>query len=202
MQFGFFQIFGIALAILTIVLDTRENVWARPLSLLGISLSFFVYYAAGLYAKCLLNCIYIVLNSYGWYQWLYGGKNKTRLKVSTTAPGLLVALVVLGLLTAWGLGKLLTLYSNAHLAYWDSLHTVICLIAHWLLIRKKLETWLFWTLADILYTVVCYYKAIYLFSGLHAFYIILAISGYFTWRRSYMRQTAAVPVSSEDERIG
>ena len=160
MQFGLLQIFGVALAITTVLLDTRENVWARPLSVVGIVMSFFVYYSAGLYAKCLLHCIYIVLNIYGWYQWLYGGKNNTRLQVSTTAPGLIAAFVAFGLLIAWGLGKLLTLYSNADLAYWDSLHTVMCLIAQWLLVSKKLETWLLWTLADILYTVVCYYKAL------------------------------------------
>ena len=202
MQFDLLQIFGVVLAITIITLDTRENVLARPLSLIGTTMSFFVYYPAGLYAKCILNCIYIVLNIYGWYQWLYGGKNKTPLQVSETVPGLLVTLVAGGLLVTWGLGKLLTLYSNAALPYWDSLHTVMCLVAQWMLVRKKLETWILWTIADILYTVVCYYKGLYLFSGLHAFYIILAINGYRTWHQSYPRHTAPGPVSSEDEMIG
>ena len=202
MPFGFLQIFGVALAIAIIALDTRENVLARPLSLIGTIMSFFVYYPAGLYAKCLLNCIYIVLNIYGWYQWLYGGKNKTPLQVSKSKASVIVVGVVLGLLATGGLGKLLTRYSNAELAYWDSLHTVVCLVAQWMLVRKKLETWIVWTLADMLYTVVCYYKGLYLFSGLHAFYIILAINGYRTWRQSYQRQTGPVPVSSEDGMIG
>lgn len=197
MQFGFLQIFGVALAITIIALDTREKVLARPLSLIGTILAFFVYYPTGLYAKCLLNCIYIVLNIYGWYRWLYGGKHKTPLQVSTTDPGILAALVAFGLLATWGLGKLLTLYSNADLAYWDSLHTVMCLIAQWMLMSKKLESWILWTIADVQYTVICYYKGLYLFSGLHALYILLAINGYYTWRQSYLRQAAST--NSEDE---
>lgn len=191
MPFSFLEIFGVTLAITNILLDTRQSVIARPLSLLGTSISLYFYYSEGLYAKCLSGCIYIVLHIYGWYQWLYGGKNKTPLKVSTTPRTYLVALIVSGLLAGFGLGALLSNYSDAALPYWDSLHTTIALVAYWLLVRKKLETWAIWLLADIQYVVVLYYKGIYLFSGLHAFYIILVIHGYHSWRRSYRLDQAA-----------
>ncbi len=193
------QIFGFSLAIATILLDKRENVLARPLSLIGTTISLFVYYSAGLYAKCILNSIYIILNSYGWYQWLYGGRNKTPLSISTTPAGQLVALGGLGLLTTWGLGKTLALYSSADLPYWDSLHTVICIMAQWLLARKKLETWPLWLLADVLYIPVCFYKGLSFFGFLHALYIMLGIDAYRTWHRSYKQKVATVPVSSLDE---
>ena len=191
MPFSFLEIFGVTLAITNILLDTRQNVIARPLSLLGTGISLYFYYSKGLYAKCLLGCIYIVLHIYGWYQWLYGGKNKTPLQVSITPRTYLIALIVSGLLGGWGLGILLSHYSNATLPYWDSLHTAMALIAYWLLVRKKLETWAIWLLADIQYAVVLYYRGIYLFSGLHAFYIILVIHGYRSWRRSYRLTQAA-----------
>lgn len=194
MQVSFLEVFGVILAITNIVLDTRQNVWARPLSLLGTTITLYFYYSVGLYAKCLLNCIYIVLHVYGWYQWLYGGKNKTPLQISTTPYSQLVAWVVVGLLGAGVLGAVLGRYSNADVPYWDSLHTVLALIAYWLLINKKIETWVVWLFADILYAVVLYYKGIYLFSGLYAFYIILVIHGYHTWRRSY-QQTKALSLA-------
>ena len=183
-----FQVFGVLLALITIWLDTRENVWARPLSLVGTGMALFVYYPAGLYAKCLLNLCYIVLNVYGWYQWLYGGKKRTPLQVSKTPTKVLAISASLGLLAAVGLGNLFALYSKASLPYWDSLHTVFCLIAQWMLMKKKLESWILWMLLDVLYAAVCYHQGLYLFSGLKVAYIFLAIQGYRSWRRSYLQQ--------------
>jgi len=72
-------------------------------------------------------------------------------------------------------------------------HTLLCLTAQWMTARKKLESWILWAIADILYTLVCYYKELYWLSGLHAFYIFLAVHGYRVWRQAYLRQTAALP---------
>jgi nicotinamide mononucleotide transporter len=94
------------------------------------------------------------------------------------------------------LGSFLHRLSHADLPYWDSLHTVICITAQWMLIRKKLECWILWLVADVLYTVVLYYKGLYLFSGLHVFYAFLAINGYRTWYRAYLRQAAPIPAGS------
>jgi hypothetical protein len=46
------QMFGIILAIITVSLDIRENILARPFSLVGTIMAVFVRYPAGLYAKC------------------------------------------------------------------------------------------------------------------------------------------------------
>ena len=192
----YYQIFGITLAIATIALDTREKVLARPLSLIGTIMALFVYYPAGLYAKCLQKIVSICLHSYGWYQWLYGGERTTPLQVSKTSPLTLMRMLLVGVLGTIALGSLLHRFSHADLPYWDSLHTVICLTAQWMLVRKKIESWILWVIADVLYAVVLYYKGIYLFSGLHVFYIILAVNGYRTWHQSYRRQTATVPADS------
>jgi nicotinamide mononucleotide transporter len=192
----YYQIFGIMLAITTIALDTREKVLARPLSLIGTVMALFVYYPAGLYAKCLQNMVNICLHSYGWYQWLCGGKHKNPLQVSKTPNLTLMHMLLAGVFATIALGSFLHHLFHADLPYWDSLHTVICLTAQWMLIRKKLECWILWLIADVLYTVVLYHKGLYLFSGLHIFYAFLAINGYRTWHRSYLRQTATIPASS------
>ena len=198
MQSILLQALGVILALTVTFFDIRGKVVARPLSMVYMITSLFVYYPAGLYSRCVFQCITFTLDTYGWYHWLYGGKNKTPLQVSKTAPGFIVALVVLGPLAAWGWGKLLAHYANTTLTYWDALNTIICIAAQWLLIRKKLETWLLWLLADALYTVVLYNKGLYLFSGLHICYIILTINGYIAWRQSYLQQPP-VRISSEDE---
>lgn len=188
MQFSIIEFFYVVLAITRFTLDTRQNVLARPLGLVGNCLSIYIYYSTGLYAKCLQKGIFIVLNIYGWYQWLYGGKNKAPLKISTTSPRQLVISAVWILSVAWVLGKMLAFYSSATFPYWDSLPTVMVLMGQWMLMRKKLEAWLLFVPADILYTTLLYFNGLYLLSGLHFFYTILAMNGYRTWRQSYEQE--------------
>ena len=196
----YYQAFGVIMAMIIIVLDTQEKVLARPLSIIGTIMAFFVYYPAGLYAKCLHNVANLFLNAYGWYQWLYGGKHKTLLQVSKTNARTLLRMLLIGILGTITLGTLLHHYAHADLPYWDSLHTVICLTAQWMLARKKLESWILWVLADILYVVVLYYKGLYLFSGLHVFYTFLALYGYQTWHYSYQKQVdVASDVATQDK---
>jgi nicotinamide mononucleotide transporter len=188
MSIDLLQVACTALGITVVVLNAREKIIARPVGIASAIMSSFIYYPAGLYAKCLLNGIVLVLNLYGWYRWLYGGTHKTPLQVSKTSPLTLVrVMLVCGVGTAV-LGSLLYQHSHADLPYWDSLHTAMCLTAQWMLVNKKVENWVLWIAADVLYVAVLYQKGLYLFSGLHVCYTFLAIYGYKTWRQSYQNQ--------------
>lgn len=188
MDFSFIQLLYITIAITRFMLDTRQNVLARPLALLGNCLSIYIYYSEALYAKSLLKATFLVLNAYGWYQWLYGGENKTPLKISTTPAHHRVIIATWVIIAAWGLGTVLTLYSDASLPYWDSLPAVMALTGYGMLMRKKLEAWLLFVPTDILYTTLLYYRGLYLLSALHCFYTILAMNAYYKWRQSYREE--------------
>ena len=188
MELSTIHFFYVILAVTNMVLDTRQNILGRPLGLIANGISVYIYYSAGFYAKCLLKCIFVVLNIYGWYQWLYGGENKTRLKVSKTPYSQLVIVAILGLSVAWGLGKTLTLCSSATFPYWDSLLAVMALTAYWMLVRKKLEAWLLLVPTDALYATLLCFKGLYLLSSLHLCYTILATNGYRNWHQSYRQE--------------
>lgn len=195
MPFSFIEIFGVTLAIVIILLDTQQSAIARPLSILGAFISLYFYHSEALYSKVVSKCIFMVLDVYGWYHWQYGGRNKTTLPVSTASFSELVLLGIAGLFSTFVLGKFFSVYSNAVLPYWDALHTALATIAYWLLVKKRLESWAVWTLANLLFVVVLYSRGIYLFSGLNAFYIILNIHGYRSWRRSYRLAQAEATAS-------
>jgi nicotinamide mononucleotide transporter len=190
------QIICTILGIAVVLLNTKEKVLAWPLTVMATVLGLFIYYEKRLYAKCLLNIIYLILGMYGWYQWLYGNRAKKSLRVSTTnlrTMGILGLTGVAFVVTLW---RILMGLTHADLVYEDSVHTALCLIAQWMTARKKLESWILWAIADILYTSVCYYKELYWLSGLHIFYILLAVHGYRAWRQVYLRQKAALPANS------
>ena len=55
------------------------------------------------------------LSLYGWYEWLYGGENRTELHASRTPPALGVRLAIIGIACAAVLGTLLARFTDAAL---------------------------------------------------------------------------------------
>ena len=185
------QAISMVLSLTATLLDTRQKVIARPLGILSSATGFVVYFNTGLYAKCMLNIFYIFLNIYGWYQWLYGGRQKTPLQITNIAPQSLPILFFIG--TAGGLfwGIILDYFFQARLAHGDAVHTVFCIIAQWMLARKKLECWYLWVALDFYYTGVCIQTGLYLFAAQHVLYIALGIYGYYSWKGAYLQQAKA-----------
>jgi nicotinamide mononucleotide transporter len=160
----------------------------------NVTLYIVVFYEARLYADMGLQVVYIALSLYGWYQWLYGGANRSELPVSRATRRSAVALPVVGLASVALLGTLLHRTTNAALPYLDSTTTTTSLIAQWMMTRKILENWLVWMAVDVVYIGMFINKNLYPTAGLYAVFLVLAAMGYRDWRRNYARSrgTAAL----------
>ena len=88
---------------------------------------------------------------------------------------ILVTSFVYGFLSSLFGGKLTTL---------DSLTTGLSIIAMFLMARKKLESWILWIIADILYIPLFIHNKMYLSSVTYFIFLILAINGFITWKKN------------------
>ena len=66
----------------------------------------------------------------------------------------------------------------------DSLTTSLSLTAMLLLARRKIENWIFWIIADLIYMPLFLYKGLYIASLQYFVFLILAISGYIEWKKN------------------
>jgi nicotinamide mononucleotide transporter len=171
-------IFGLLCVWLTI----RQNIWCWPTGLIQVLLYIVIFYKALLYSDMLLHIIYVAMQVYGWHHWLYGGKGKKELKVSTLPIPLLTIWIGIAVLGTFMWGFLMSRYTNAAVPYADAFTTVASLIAQWLMARKRLESWWFWIAVDIVAIGVYSYKSLYLTMGLYAVFLVLATMGYFRWK--------------------
>jgi nicotinamide mononucleotide transporter len=178
------ELFAAAVGAVSVWLSVRQNIWSWPTAIVNVVLYAFVFYEAKLYADMGLQVIYAGLSIYGWYEWLYGGENRTELRVTPTRPalGALLALIALG--GAASLGILLQHATDAALPFMDSFLSSTSLVAQWMMTKKKLESWLVWIAVDVLYVGMFIFKGLYLTAGLYAVFLGLAIKGYLDWRRS------------------
>src|SRR6187455_633405 len=117
------EILAVIFGIVSVYLSTREHIWSWPTALVNVALYFVVFYEAKLYADMGLQVVYFGLSLYGWYEWLYGGENRTELHVSRTTRALGVRLVIIGIASAALLGTVLARFTDAALPYLDSATT-------------------------------------------------------------------------------
>ena len=145
------EVLAVVFGIVSVYLSTREHIWSWPTALVNVGLYFVVFYEAKLYADMGLQVVYFGLSLYGWYEWLYGGANRTELHVSRTSRPLGVRLLTIGIVCAAVLGTLLARFTDAALPYVDSATTSTSLVAQWMMTRKILENWAVWMAVDVVY---------------------------------------------------
>ena len=178
------EILAVIFGIISVYLSTREHIWSWPTALVNVALYFIVFLEAKLYADMGLQVVYFALSLYGWYEWLYGGENRTELHVSRVTRSLGLKLLLIGLASAAILGTILARFTDASLPYLDSATTSTSLVAQWMMTRKILENWAVWVVVDVVYVGMFIFKKLYLTAGLYAVFLVLAVMGFIQWKRS------------------
>lgn len=111
---------------------------------------------------------------------MYGGPHRTTLAISRTTRVEWLILAASIPLVTWGLRE--TLISvNGAAPFWDSFTTVLSLAAQYLLCRKRLENWLFWIVADVIYVPLYLSRQLPLTAVLYAGFLIMCLIGMREW---------------------
>lgn len=177
--------------IVSVWLSTREHIASWPTALVNVALYFVVFRRAALYADMWLQAIYFALSLYGWYQWKFGGTDRTELPVSRATRKQALLLVPIGVVCAATLALYFDRRTDAALPWVDSTLSVASLIAQWMMTRKLLENWLVWIVADVAYVAMFFSKGLYVTAGLYAIFLVLAAKGYVDWRRSWLARASS-----------
>ena len=179
-----YELIGAILGLISVWLTVRQNIWCWPTGLVMVALYAVVFFRAKLYADAGLQLVYVVLQIYGWYEWLHGGKDQGRLEVTRITLRLGLALGVIAAVATALMGYGLATRTDAALPYWDSAATVLSLVAQWMLARKLIENWLVWITVDVLSIGIYLAKGLYPTTVLYAAFLVLAALGWVEWRKT------------------
>lgn len=171
-------------AIIYVVLAAREKVWCWFWGIISCSLwayASFVFYQ--LWMDALLQLFYVAMGFVGIYQWKYSRQSSgVKPTTSMTVREHLLSWVII-LPSTLLFGYFFASYTPAAATYADAFTTILSIVATVVLVQKKLETWLYWILADSLYVWLYARQGALLFSLLMVIYVIIAADGYFRWRK-------------------
>ena len=182
------ELIATAFGLISVWLTVRQNIWCWPTGLIMVSLYVYIFYGARLYSDMGLQVIYIFMQLYGWYHWLYGAEGSDRLPVIRLKPSQITFWTSTAAIGTLGLGWAMYSYTDAALPYWDATTTILSLIAQWLMARKVLESWLIWIAVDILAIGIYMVKGLYPTAILYAVFLGLATTGLLAWKKTMAPQ--------------
>ena len=176
--------------VLAVYLVVRESYWNWPLGIFNVLLYFWVFMHSRLYADMTLQLFFLVFQVHGWWSWAKGGQGQTELRIQRIEMRkwlYVIGFIVVG--TAVYI-PIITHYKGSS-PFWDSLLTVVSMAAQLLLNRKILENWILWIIADICYIPLFLSRGLYPTELLYGIFLVLAISGFVVWKKSYSSQEVA-----------
>lgn len=192
------EIFATLFGLASVYLTVKQNIWCWPTGLVMVVLYIFIFYEVKLYSDMGLQIIYVFMQIYGWYNWIYGKKSeKDKLPVTRLKPREMIAWLIVLVLGNFTLGYAMSNYTDASFPYSDAFITAASLIAQWFLAKKILESWVLWITVDVIAVVVYSLKSLYLTTGLYAIFLILATIGLIQWSKSRKNQEAHQPTPVE-----
>lgn len=191
---GLTEVFGFITGAACVWLTVKQNIWLWPISIANNIFFIILFLQSQLYADMSLQIVYIVLEILGWYWWLHGGQNKSKLLVSRVTPLTLAALALILVGATYGMTLFLESVNDSA-PFLDALTTVMSLIAQYMLTRKLIENWYVWIAADVIYIGLYAAKNLYLTSALYAIFLCMCIAGWREWRRSMREQREDSPVA-------
>ncbi|MEO3923263.1 nicotinamide riboside transporter PnuC [Micromonosporaceae bacterium B7E4] len=185
------ELLGFATGVLNVWLLARQRMWNWPVGIANVLLLMVLFWTAGLYADAGLQIVYVGLGLYGWWAWLFGGAERSRLVVGRTDRREWTVLVGAGAVLTLLLWLLLDRATDSTVPLPDALTTALSLMATYGQCRKRVESWWIWITADLVYIPLYAYKGLYLTAGLYVVFLGLCVLGLRNWRADLRRLSAA-----------
>ena len=175
-------VFGIA----SVWYAKKENILVYPTGLVATIITVYLLYKAQYFGDMMMNFYYSVMSIYGWWNWSRKKNNKIVVPISrTTFKEKIIGfmLVILTMIVTYAVYR----YFGNEIKtenYIDIFTSGIFFTAMWYMANKKLENWTLWIFADLITVPLYAYRGLGILSLQYIIFTILAIQGYFAWKKS------------------
>ncbi len=182
-QSSLIEVLGFITGIAGVWLTVRRNILCFPVGIINVALYAIVFSSEGirLYADSLLQCIYLLLLIYGWIHWKKSRKSFTI--PARTFVSFSTNMIIISFVAFVSLALFLHKYTDASLPWLDSALTILSLVAQWMVAKKIITNWVIWIIVNSVYIPLYFYKGLPLTSILYFIFLLLAIKGYYEWKK-------------------
>ncbi len=183
-------VFGLA----SVWFAKQEKILVYPTGIISVLIYIFICFNVKLFADAGINLFYFIMSVYGWYMWTKK-TDKPPLKISFNS---LKDWIITGLVFLLSLGVIIFLlkyfngddtdYWSTNVPYIDTFTTSVFIVAMLLMALKKVESWIFWIIGDVISVPLYTYKGLVFTSFQFLVFLILAVMGYVEWKRKALNR--------------
>ena len=188
------EIFAVFFGFLSVWFSKNNNVLVFPTGLINTSIFVYLLFKWELLGDMIINAYYFVVSIYGWYYWTRKNSNNDYTPISKVNYNDQKIILVISILSAIFVSLMYTVFNkwSGIVSYIDILTTSIFFAGMWLMARRKIESWIFWIIGDIISTPLYLYKGLTFTSFQYFIFTFIAIAGYYKWKSIYNRKNQIV----------
>ena len=187
------EIIAVFFGFLSVWFSKNNNILVFPTGLINTSIFVYLLFKWSLLGDMIINAYYFIMSIYGWYFWLKGTNNTVSpiSKVSNTDIRIVVLLFIS---SAAFVSLVYTFFDKWEtiVSYIDILTTAIFFAAMWLMAKRKVESWIFWIVGNIISVPLYLHKGLAFTSIQYFIFTVIAIAGYIKWKELYNKQIQTV----------
>lgn len=195
-HFIILELIAVVFGFLSVWYSKEENILVYPTGIISTAIFVYLLWQWSLLGDMMINVYYTSMSIYGWYVWTRKVDAVHFIPVTKTSrkEHIWSVFIFIGtILFTIGVYELFDKWTD-WTAYVDTLTTGIFFVGMWSMARKKLENWIYWIVGDIISVPLYFYKGLTFTSIQYIGFTILAIYGYYTWKRSLNNSP---PIASE-----
>ena len=188
------EIFAVFFGFLSVWFSKNNNVLVFPTGLINTSIFVYLLFKWELLGDMIINAYYFVVSIYGWYYWTRKNSNNDYTPISKVNYNDQKIILVISILSAIFVSLMYTVFNkwSGIVSYIDIITTSIFFAGMWLMARRKIESWIFWIIGDIISIPLYLYKGLTFTSFQYFIFTFIAIAGYYKWKSIYNRKNQIV----------
>ena len=183
----FLEFIAVFLGILSVIFAKMNKIAVYPTGLISTGIFVYLLFHFKLLGDMIINAYFFFMSIYGWFYWSYKreGQIINKVSYSSNKDYVIVALIFLiSLILISIIYKLFNAFTSWS-AYIDTLTTGIFFVAMWLMARRKVESWIFWIIGDLISIPLYLYKGLAITTIQYFIFTIIAVMGYKSWVKIY-----------------
>ena len=183
------EIIAVFFGFLSVWFSKNNNILVFPTGMINTSIFVYLLLKWSLLGDMIINAYYFIMSIYGWYFWLKG-TNNTVSPISIVSNIDIRIVVLLFISSSVFVSLVYTFFGKWEniVSYIDILTTAIFFAAMWLMAKRKVESWIFWIVGNIISIPLYLHKGLAFTSIQYFIFTVIAIAGYIKWKELYNKQ--------------
>ena len=197
---SYLEFFGTILTIWCVWLTSKAKILSWPIGLAGSLLYLFLFYQIQLYSDLMEQIYFIVTGIIGWYMWVRY-KKEQEADHQSVIPAVSSIKENLCWLAVVVVGTVLMSYLTMNFNNWwpkyfpepvsypvlDAFTTVMSFVAQFLLMKKRIESWILWIIVDAIGIGLYWVKGVKFLSLEYLLFFFIASYGLYNWIKIYRK---------------